>query len=105
MNVYDALIEAGRARIRPIFMTTLTMVFGMLPIALSTSAGSEWKAGLAWALIGGLTSSMFLTLILVPVVFVKMEGLKEKVPGLYRKVFGRKEKAADGAQEALDFQQ
>ena len=104
MNVYDALIEAGRARIRPIFMTTLTMVFGMLPIALSTSAGSEWKAGLAWALIGGLTSSMFLTLILVPVVFVKMEGLKEKVPGLYRKAFGRKDKAT-GAQEALDFQQ
>jgi len=104
MNVYDALIEAGRARIRPIFMTTLTMVFGMLPIAISTSAGSEWKAGLAWALIGGLTSSMFLTLILVPVVFVKMEGLREKVPGLYRKVFGRKDKA-DGAQEALDFQQ
>ena len=99
------LIEAGRARIRPIFMTTLTMVFGMLPIALSTSAGSEWKAGLAWALIGGLTSSMFLTLILVPVVFVKMEGLREKVPGLYRKVFRRKEKAADGVQEALDFQQ
>jgi hydrophobic/amphiphilic exporter-1 (mainly G- bacteria), HAE1 family len=104
MNVFDALVEAGRARIRPIFMTTLTMIFGMLPIALSTSAGSEWKAGLAWALVGGLTSSMFLTLILVPVVFVKMEGLREKVPGLYRKVFGRKGKA-DGTQEALDFQQ
>ena len=103
MNVYDALIEAGRARIRPIFMTTLTMVFGMLPIALSTSAGSEWKAGLAWALVGGLTSSMFLTLILVPVIYVKMEGIKEKVPGLYRKVFGRKEKDLKEPEGALDF--
>lgn len=93
MTVYDALIEAGYARIRPIFMTTLTMVFGMLPIAMSTSSGSEWKAGLAWALVGGLTSSMFLTLILVPIVFVKMEKLRVKVPGLFRKVFGRKEKA------------
>jgi len=103
MNVYDALLEAGSARIRPIFMTTLTMVFGMMPIALSTSAGSEWKAGLAWALIGGLTSSMFLTLVLVPIVFVKMEGLREKIPGLYRKVFRKKDKSiqADGA---LDFQ-
>jgi HAE1 family hydrophobic/amphiphilic exporter-1 len=103
MNVYDALIEAGRARIRPIFMTTLTMVFGMLPIALSTSAGSEWKAGLAWALVGGLTSSMFLTLTLVPVIYVKMEGLREKVPGLFRKVFGRKEKQIEEPAGALDF--
>ncbi len=103
MNVYDALLEAGRARIRPIFMTTLTMVFGMMPIALSTSAGSEWKAGLAWALIGGLTSSMFLTLILVPIVYVKMEGLREKIPGLYRKVFGRKNKSIK-PEGALDFQ-
>ncbi len=105
MNVYDALLEAGKSRISTIFMTTLTMVFGMLPIALSTSAGSEWKAGLAWALVGGLTSSMFLTLILVPIIFVKMEGIKEKVPGLFRKVFGRKEKDIKDAQGALDFQQ
>jgi hydrophobic/amphiphilic exporter-1 (mainly G- bacteria), HAE1 family len=92
MNTIDALLEAGKSRIRPIFMTTLTMVFGMFPIALSSSAGSEWKSGLAWALVGGLTSSMFLTLILVPVIFLYMDGLKVKIPGLFRKVFGRKGK-------------
>ena len=62
-------------RIRPIFMTTLAMVFGMLPIALASGAGSEWKNGLAWALIGGLTSSMFLTLIIVPIVYMWMDLL------------------------------
>ncbi|MDP3445185.1 MAG: efflux RND transporter permease subunit, partial [Ignavibacteria bacterium] len=62
-GVVEALIDAGRMRIRPIFMTTLTMIFGMMPIALSQSSGSEWKTGLGWALIGGLTSSLFLTLI------------------------------------------
>jgi HAE1 family hydrophobic/amphiphilic exporter-1 len=68
-NTYDALIEAGRERLRPILMTTVSMIFGMMPIAFANGAGAEWKNGLAWVLIGGLTSSMFLTLILVPVVY------------------------------------
>jgi hydrophobic/amphiphilic exporter-1 (mainly G- bacteria), HAE1 family len=92
MKVYDALIEAGRSRLRPIIMTTATMVIGMLPIALSSSSGSEWKSGLAWALVGGLTSSMFLTLILVPVVYVFAESWKQKFPAFFRKVFRRKDK-------------
>ncbi|MFN3427452.1 MAG: efflux RND transporter permease subunit [Candidatus Thermochlorobacter sp.] len=69
LNTVEALVEAGRERLRPILMTTLTMIFGMMPIALSSAAGAEWKTGLAWALIGGLTSSMFLTLVVVPVVY------------------------------------
>jgi HAE1 family hydrophobic/amphiphilic exporter-1 len=69
LNTVEALVEAGRERLRPILMTTLTMIFGMMPIALSGAAGAEWKTGLAWALIGGLTSSMFLTLVIVPVVY------------------------------------
>ncbi|HSR17795.1 MAG TPA: efflux RND transporter permease subunit, partial [Ignavibacteriaceae bacterium] len=105
LSTSDALIEAGQIRLRPIIMTTLTMVFGMLPIALSTSAGSEWKAGLAWALVGGLTSSMFLTLLLVPVVYTFMDSIKAKIPALAGKVFGRKEKlAAEPAQATFDFQ-
>ncbi len=87
-SVVDALVDAGRMRIRPIFMTTLTMIFGMMPIALSTSEGSEWKSGLAWALIGGLTSSLFLTLIIVPIVFTKVEEWKETIPAFFRRVFG-----------------
>jgi HAE1 family hydrophobic/amphiphilic exporter-1 len=75
-SVKDALIDAGRMRIRPIFMTTLTMIFAMMPVALSTKAGAEWKSGLAWALIGGLTSSLFLTLIVVPVVYLTLDNVK-----------------------------
>lgn len=80
----DALIDAGQMRIRPIFMTTLAMVFGMLPIALARGAGAEWKNGLAWALIGGLTSSMFLTLIVVPIVYTWIDQWKRIVPALFK---------------------
>lgn len=85
-GVIEALIDAGRMRIRPIFMTTLTMIFGMMPIALSTSPGAEWKSGLAWALIGGLTSSLFLTLIVVPIVYTKIEELRLSIPLRVKKV-------------------
>lgn len=78
LNVYDAIIDAGKTRIRPIIMTTLTMIFGMLPIALSGSAGSEWKTGLAWGLIGGLTSSLILTLVIVPIVYSTIESFRFK---------------------------
>lgn len=84
MGLRNALIEAGETRLRPIVMTTVAMVFGMFPIAFSHSAGSEWKAGLALALIGGLTGSMFLTLILVPVIyfiFTHIRGLFVKEKG------------------------
>jgi len=85
LSVYDALLEAAQSRLRPILMTTLTMIFGMLPIALSTASGSEWKSGLAWALIGGLTSSLLLTLIVVPVVYMKVDEWKEKIPAFFSK--------------------
>ncbi|MAY83516.1 MAG: acriflavin resistance protein [Flavobacteriales bacterium] len=69
LEVKSALLKATQVRIRPILMTTLAMVIGMLPIALASGAGAEWKNGLAWVLIGGLTSSMFLTLVVVPVIY------------------------------------
>jgi HAE1 family hydrophobic/amphiphilic exporter-1 len=78
-STYDALILAGKVRMRPILMTTLSMIFGMMPIALATGAGSEWKNGMAWALIGGLTSSLFLTLIVVPVVYDLADRVRMKV--------------------------
>ena len=86
MNGHDALLEAGETRLRPILMTTMAMVFGMMPIALSTSAGAEWKSGLAWALIGGLISSLMLTLVLVPVVYSKMDEWRESVPARLRRL-------------------
>ncbi|MDD3323045.1 MAG: efflux RND transporter permease subunit [Paludibacter sp.] len=79
MSVLDSLIESGRERLRPILMTTLSMVFGMLPIALATGASAESKNGLAWVIIGGLTSSLILTLILVPAVYMSMENMKVKL--------------------------
>jgi HAE1 family hydrophobic/amphiphilic exporter-1 len=85
-SVVDALIDAGRMRIRPIFMTTLTMIFGMMPIAFSTSSGAEWKSGLAWALIGGLSSSLFLTLLIVPIVYTKVEEYRQRIPKFFMRV-------------------
>jgi HAE1 family hydrophobic/amphiphilic exporter-1 len=92
MGVVDALVEAGKERMRPILMTTIAMVFGMLPLAVSTGAASENRHGLAWVIIGGLVSSLLLTLVLVPAVYVAMENLKERA----RRRFGRKSKTADG---------
>ncbi len=69
MSTNEALIHANHARLRPILMTTIAMVIGMLPIALAAGGVSAIKNGLAWVIIGGLTSSMFLTLIIVPVVY------------------------------------
>ncbi|MCB9315412.1 MAG: efflux RND transporter permease subunit [Lewinellaceae bacterium] len=76
VNAFDALIESGKSRLRPILMTTLAMVIGMLPIAIGHGLGGELKRGLGWALIGGLSSSMFLTLVLVPTIYYDFEKLK-----------------------------
>jgi HAE1 family hydrophobic/amphiphilic exporter-1 len=65
----EALIEAGRLRLRPILMTTLSLVFALLPLLLGTGAGSESRAPLAAVVIGGNISSTLLTLILIPVVY------------------------------------
>jgi len=62
------------------------MIFAMTPIAFSTSAGAEWKAGLAWALIGGLISSLLLTLIIVPLVYTKVEEYRVRIPVLFKRV-------------------
>ncbi|MCB0448493.1 MAG: efflux RND transporter permease subunit [Confluentibacter sp.] len=77
-TIRTALIQANHARLRPILMTTIAMVFGMFPIALASGAGSGWKNGLAWVIIGGLISSLFLTLIIVPVIYEIMEKIIAK---------------------------
>ncbi|OAZ03851.1 efflux RND transporter permease subunit [Flavobacterium succinicans] len=77
-TIRTALIQANHARLRPILMTTIAMVFGMFPIALASGAGAEWKNGLAWVIIGGLISSLFLTLIIVPVIYEIMEKIIHK---------------------------
>ena len=77
-TVRKALIQANHARLRPILMTTIAMVFGMIPIAIASGSGAESKNGLAWVLIGGLLSSLFLTLIIVPVVYEIMDKIVHK---------------------------
>jgi HAE1 family hydrophobic/amphiphilic exporter-1 len=68
-SLYQAVLEAGPTRMRPVLMTTVSTVCGMLPIALSTGEGSEWRSPMALISIGGLVTSTLLTLVVVPVVY------------------------------------
>lgn len=79
MHYKEALVKAGKERMRPILMTTLAMVIGMLPIALASGTASEWKNGLAWVIIGGLLSSLILTVYLVPMIYDTVDGIKERI--------------------------
>jgi HAE1 family hydrophobic/amphiphilic exporter-1 len=79
LNAFDAMMEAGKARLRPILMTSFAMMFGMLPIALATGNGAELKNGMAWVIIGGLASSMILTLVVVPAVYMSFNSLSARV--------------------------
>lgn len=73
-SVRDALMEAGKLRLRPILMTAFSMIFGMLPVALAISEGGEARAPMAVCVIGGMITSTVLTLVLVPVVYTLMES-------------------------------
>ena len=77
-TTYMALLESVRERMRPILMTTIAMVFGMIPIAIAKGSGAEWKNGLAWVLIGGLLSSMFLTIVAVPIMYYCVDRVKAR---------------------------
>jgi hypothetical protein len=65
-------------------MTTIAMVFGMMPIALAQGAGAEWKNGLAWAIIGGLTSSMVLTLVVIPSVYLFVDYIGDGLERVFK---------------------
>ena len=75
----DALLLAARVRLRPILMTTLAMIFGMVPLALALSEGSEQRAPMGQAVIGGVITSSLLTLVVVPVVYCYMDDLAQWV--------------------------
>jgi multidrug efflux pump subunit AcrB len=74
--LYKATLESGVARLRPIIMTTIAMVAGMVPIALGIGAGSQTRSPMAIAVIGGLMTSTLLTLVVIPVIFTYMDGLQ-----------------------------
>lgn len=95
-NTHDALIQANHARLRPILMTTIAMIFGMIPIAIAKGAGAEMNNGLAWVIIGGLTSSLFLTLIIVPVVYSLFDSILRRM--------GKHEKLDYDAEMKADYE-
>ncbi len=86
LTMHEALLESGKTRLRPIVMTTATMIFGMMPLALALGAGSEMRQGMAIVVIGGLTSSTLLTLVLIPVIYTYVDALRERVPALFKRV-------------------
>jgi HAE1 family hydrophobic/amphiphilic exporter-1 len=81
----DALMEAARVRLRPILMTTLAMVFGMLPLAFALSEGSEQRAPMGQAVIGGVITSSVLTLVVVPVIYSYLDDLAQWLSRLGRR--------------------
>jgi HAE1 family hydrophobic/amphiphilic exporter-1 len=85
MERRQAIIEAGRTRLRPILMTALTTLFGVLPIALGRAEGMEMQQPLGIVVVGGLCSSTFLTLIIIPSVYEVMDQLAEDLKSLFRR--------------------
>ena len=77
-DTVTALIQANHARLRPILMTTIAMVAGMIPLAIANGAGAEVNKGLAIVIIGGLLSSLFLTLIVVPLVYLIFDNIGKR---------------------------
>jgi multidrug efflux pump subunit AcrB len=79
-SVPDALLQAGLIRMRPIVMTTMAMVFGMLPLALALNDGGEIQAPMGRAIIGGVITSTILTLVVVPVLYSYLVRDRKKKP-------------------------
>lgn len=81
----EAILEAASIRLRPILMTTLAMIFGMIPLAVASGTGAELRQPMAIAIIGGLISSTLLTLLVVPVIYTLLDDCK----GLFKKLSKR----------------
>ena len=79
MSLREALIESGNTRLRPIMMTTITMIVGMIPTALAMGQGSEYRSGMSIALIGGMITSTILSPVLIPVVYTLIDDMKKKI--------------------------
>ena len=89
MKIKEACLEAGTSRLRPVMMTTLTTVLGMLPMCFATSGSAGMVQPLGVAVAGGLTSSTFITLFFIPVLYSVLVSMREKVFGVARKLTSR----------------
>jgi len=85
-GMVDAVVEASLARLRPIIMTALTTVLGLLPMALAVGKGSELRAPMAISVMGGLLVSTFLTLVVIPSIFI----LENDIRTGFKRIVGRK---------------
>jgi HAE1 family hydrophobic/amphiphilic exporter-1 len=96
LSRFDALMEAGPTRLRPILMTTFAMICGMLPVALGLGEGAEFRSPMGQAVIGGLITSTFLTLFIIPVVyswFDDLPKLMNLIKGIFKKKNNKKPEA------------
>jgi HAE1 family hydrophobic/amphiphilic exporter-1 len=89
MSRNEALLVAGPTRLRPILMTSFAMIFGMVPVAFALGEGSEFRASMGQAVIGGIITSTFLTLLLVPVVYTLLEDFGDFIKRIFKRK-GRK---------------
>ncbi|HLJ82755.1 MAG TPA: efflux RND transporter permease subunit [Candidatus Eremiobacteraceae bacterium] len=78
LTLNEAIVESASIRFRPIVMTTASMIVGMLPLALGITEGAQFRQSMAMVIIGGLASSLFMTLFLVPAVYIKLVGFVER---------------------------
>ncbi|MFZ6742179.1 efflux RND transporter permease subunit [Undibacterium sp. JH2W] len=83
MSQFDAVLAAGQVRLRPILMTTLAMIFGMLPMAMGISDGAETQAPMGRAVIGGIITSTLLTLLVVPIAYTYLDNLGKKAKAYF----------------------
>jgi len=105
-SVSDALVEAGATRLRPIVMTTVALVAGMVPVAAGTGEGAMFRAPLGMAVIGGTITSTVLTLLVIPVVYALLVGARERVVAAFGRGGARDGSAdtvADGSSKAREL--
>jgi HAE1 family hydrophobic/amphiphilic exporter-1 len=84
MTRREAIIEAGRVRLRPILMTTMALIAGMMPVALGIGEGADFRAPLGRAIIGGVITSTFLTLLVIPTVYEIMDQWRQWISGFFK---------------------
>ncbi len=88
IKIEEAIVTAGKLRLRPVLITALTTIAGMLPMAFSTSEGSEMRGPIAISVTGGLASATLLTLVVIPIIYIYLEDLRIKVIAGSKRVFG-----------------
>jgi HAE1 family hydrophobic/amphiphilic exporter-1 len=101
MERREALVEAGRVRLRPILMTSFALVAGMIPVAIGHGEGADFRAPLGRAVIGGVITSTLLTLLVIPTLYDIMAGMRDFVFGLFRRP--NKARSHGHASEPIDL--